>query len=194
MPLPEYSQEELWSLYKKLPEDLRYAIFAPETATNIDKIAGRYDIEQVSELARYVGRVLMGLLPPPEFKKLISKDLDADENTARKIFQEINAFIFYPVRESLNHLYETTIEAPQPTPTSSPEKRERKGEDFYRESFEEKTEEKPMSTGPVRKKGVKLGEEKSPSPAQKEADTPPQEEKQAPEKRSGEDKYREPIE
>ena len=59
----EFSREQLWKLYEKLPPELREAIFSEETANNIWDICIRNGIEdnRISEIAKYVGRVLLGV-------------------------------------------------------------------------------------------------------------------------------------
>ena len=107
----EYSKDQLWKLYEKLPEELQEAIFSGESADNIDGICARNGIEKLTaEVAKYAGRVLMGILPPVDFQQTLEKELKLEESVAKKVSQEINRFIFFPVKESLNSLYR--IESP----------------------------------------------------------------------------------
>jgi len=138
----EYKKEQLWKLYEKLPEELKEAVFAEETANNIDDICTRNGIEdnRISEIARYTGRVLMGVLPPEDFQETLEKELKLEKDLAKKVSQEINRFIFYPVKASLEELYKIEI-APPAKPTGITPPPEEKppvppGEDIYRESIE----------------------------------------------------------
>jgi len=138
----EYTKEQLWKLYEKLPEELKEAVFAEETANNIDDICTRNGIEdnRISEIARYTGRVLMGVLPPEDFQETLEKELKLEKDLAKKVSQEINRFIFYPVKASLEELYKIEI-APPAKPTGITPPPEEKppvppGEDIYRESIE----------------------------------------------------------
>lgn len=114
----EYSKDQLWKLYEKLPEELQEAIFSGESADNIDGICARNGIDNLTaEVAKYTGRVLMGILPPADFQQTLEKELKLEGSVAKKVSQEINRFIFFPVKENLDSLYK--IEAPvgQETPS-----------------------------------------------------------------------------
>jgi len=150
----EYSKEELWNLYKKLPEELKEAIFSEATADNIFNICTRNEIEddRISEIARYVGRVLMGVLPPDEVQKTLEKELGLKIDLAKKVTQEISRFIFYPIKPVLEELYKIEIapltkpsvvppttkplEGAPPIEVSPEEEIERTKEDIYRETIE----------------------------------------------------------
>jgi hypothetical protein len=141
----EYSKEELWKLYEKLPQELKEAIFSEETAEDIWNICERNGIEdeRVSGVARYTGRVLMGLIPPDEFQENLEKELKLKKSQAKKLAQEINRFIFFPVKASLEKIYKIPIAPPlagqkAPSPEAGP--REEKPtvppkKDIYREAI-----------------------------------------------------------
>ena len=103
--LKDYTPEQFWKLYEKLPQDLQDAVFSEETANNIYTICDRYDINEISKVAKIVGFVLLGVLPPDELYETLLKELDIDPETAKRANQEIIRFIFYPVRKSLEGLY-----------------------------------------------------------------------------------------
>lgn len=113
----EYTKEEFWKLYEKLPQELKEVVFAEDTADNIYSICERngIDDERISEIARYTGRVLLGILPPEEFQETLEKELKLEKDVAKKVAQEISNFIFYPVKSSLEELYKKEI-----TPSTSP--------------------------------------------------------------------------
>ena len=143
----EYSKGQIWKLYEKLPEELREAIFSEETADSIWEICSRNGIEdeRVSEVARYTGRVLMGLLPPDELEETLKKELKLEKEVAKKISQEISRFILYPVKTSLEELYKIEIAPIAGTPVRPPSRKKIEGEelkekpkreDVYREPIE----------------------------------------------------------
>ncbi len=101
----EYTKEEFWKLYKKLPEELQEAIFSVETADHIWDICERNDVKKVRSIAKYVGNVLIGVLTPEDFQETLEKELTITKDIAKKVTQEINRFIFYPVRPALEQLY-----------------------------------------------------------------------------------------
>lgn len=139
----QYTKEQLLKLYEKLPEELQEAIFSVETADNIWNICERYNINEVSEVAEIVGNVLLGVLAPEDFQETIERELKLEKEIAKKVTQEINRFIFYPVRNELEKLYQTkTAPAGEIAPTApSPAENEKKPtgpekEDTYREPVE----------------------------------------------------------
>lgn len=143
----EYTKEQIWKLYGNLPEELKEAIFSEETADNIWEICSRNGIEdeRISEVARYTGRVLMGLLPPDELPETLEKELKIDKGMAKKISQEINRFILYPVKANLEELYKIEIAPIAGTPVRPPPRKKIEGEelkekskreDVYREQIE----------------------------------------------------------
>lgn len=140
--MPEYSKEQLWKIYEMLPEDLKTAIFANETAENISTacaMAGITD-KRVSKVARLTGHVLMGLLPPAELQKSLEKDANLKPGEAKRVSHQIQRLILNPVKESLAVLYEEEGgEKPEAQrEKTEPEKEEKaKKKDLYREPIEE---------------------------------------------------------
>ncbi len=127
----EYSKEEFWKLYKKLPARLKEALADEETDNNIERICKRNKIEMhLGKIVDYVGQALVGLLPPQNLKETIEKELIIEESLAKKITYEINRFIFYPIKSELEDLYSLQTE-----PGSKERKRE---EEKGREIEEEK--------------------------------------------------------
>jgi len=98
----------------------------------------------MSEIANYVGYVLHGILPPDEFQASLEAELKLEKEVAKKVAQEINRFIFYPVKPVLEQLYKmevTPTEKVVGKPIEKPEIKEEKppsppGKDTYRESTE----------------------------------------------------------
>ena len=138
----KYTREQFWKLYKKLPQELKDAIFAEETNENIYNVCKRYEIlENHEQVIEYVGRVLIGVLSPDELQEAIEKEIKPKKDVAKKVAQEINRFIFYPVKRSLEELYNMEIISPAQTKTTLPsatekEKSGAKRKDTYREILE----------------------------------------------------------
>ncbi|MDD2732042.1 MAG: hypothetical protein PHI53_02485 [Candidatus Pacebacteria bacterium] len=134
--MADYSKDQLWDLYESLPKELQKAIFSSENADKIYNIAVKNGLEEenIPIVSKYTGYVLLGIMPPDEFQKTIKKDLKLSEQTAKKIALEINRFIFYPVKNSLEALYRIEIESSPKTlkeKASEPVKKTLK--DKYRE-------------------------------------------------------------
>ena len=142
----EFLREQLWKLYEKLPEELQEAIFSAETAETIGNICERNKVteDKIPEVAKFIGRVLMGLLPPNELEKTLTKEVKLKTEVAINVAREINRFIFFPLKEVLSRLYEIEIAPPARPPgivrkTKSetlPGEEKQEGADVYRESIE----------------------------------------------------------
>jgi len=138
----DFPPEKLWPIYEKLSKDLQEAIFSEETADNISDICARNDIkeEKISEIAKYTGYVLLGVLTTSEFQAALETELNLDKSLAKKVFQEITQFIFLPVKESLMSLFQTEIvssTSPEVKKSENSLKEKKSGEkDFYREPVE----------------------------------------------------------
>jgi hypothetical protein len=141
--MPEkYTKEQLWKLYKDLPEELKEAVSSIENSEEIFKICQKNDIpaDKISDVSKYVGHTLLGLLPPEEFSEKLEKDLGLKKESAKKAAQEISRFVFYPVKSALEDLYKTEF-VPSAPSTEKGIKTEEKEEapphkDTYREPIE----------------------------------------------------------
>lgn len=139
--LKEYTKEEFWKLYEKLPQELKDAIFSGETADHISDICKRYNVNEktIPEVAKQVGNVLLGILPLEEFQKALEEELKIEKETAEKMTHEINRFIFYPVKPALEQFYKAGgIPTEEEIGEPAAEKTERKPakEDAYKEPIE----------------------------------------------------------
>ncbi|ATZ61793.2 MAG: hypothetical protein BME93_04130 [Methanosarcinales archaeon Met12] len=81
--IKKYSQEHLLKLFRKLPQELKEMILSEETADNAYNIRQRYNID--SEIAQYIGFVLVGVLPPDEFQETLEKELGIKLEIAKKV-------------------------------------------------------------------------------------------------------------
>jgi hypothetical protein len=138
----EYTKEELWKIIEKLPDELKEAVFSEKTAEDIFNICTRNGIEdeRLSKVAKYVGRVLMGLLPPNEFEEILEKEVGIGKEAAKSIRRDVEMLIFYPVRKQLEEIYKIEISPPAKpkiTPSPSFEKKPTPPKkDIYREPIE----------------------------------------------------------
>jgi len=137
-----YTSDQFWELYEKLPQELKDALFAEETSNNIFEICKRNKIEDnLDQIVEYVGQVLVGVLPPEDFQENLEKELKLKKDIAKKVSQEINRFILYPVRPALEQLYKIEL-APSAKPAKvAPPPSEEKPKapprkDTYREPIE----------------------------------------------------------
>jgi hypothetical protein len=107
MAVQNYTKEELWKLYEKLPPVLQEAIFSEENADHINRICERYGLkeEQIPKVAKFSGRVLMGLMLPEDFLSVLKKEVGLKDDIAKQIAHEINRFVFAPVKDYLAQLH-----------------------------------------------------------------------------------------
>ncbi len=120
--MANYTKEKLWKFYEKLPEELKDAIFSEETAESIWNTCDKNNVDEVSEIAQYVGRVLLGVLAPEDFQEALEKEMKLKKEVAKKVSQEIHRFVFFPVKESLALLYKIEVAPPGLAPFEKPEK------------------------------------------------------------------------
>ncbi len=138
--MPQYSREQILDLYRALPEELKDAIGSESTINTIEEVSTEHSLnnEQHSALVDNLGYVILGLLPPYEFKQAL-EDAGIEKSVAEKIDKTIHRFVFYPVRKNLNVLYEITLQPPAPgaaNPEAQPQKRGPIRKDSYREIVE----------------------------------------------------------
>jgi hypothetical protein len=102
------SKDFFWQTYEKLPDSLKEALFSEENFNIVSAICeknGIADEEVKSQVLKYVGKTLMGLLPIKEFSITIELELDLDADVARTISSDIDNQIFSHLRIELNKLY-----------------------------------------------------------------------------------------
>lgn len=141
--MKNYTKEQFWKLYEKLPQELRDALFSTETGDTIEETcrsngAGKY----LEEIVALTGQILVGLLLPQEFTTEVQK-LGVKKEFAELIARRINRLVFYPVKPALEQLHRIEIEVSAkivtPEPSEEPKEQELpeepKGEDRYRESI-----------------------------------------------------------
>jgi hypothetical protein len=141
----EYTIEQLGKIFENLPKKLQDKIIALETAEKIFDICCENGVEdeRISDVALYVGRVLMGLLPPSKFEETLIEKAKVEKEKAEKIAKEISGAIFSSVEEELKSLYGEGVVPPSPPskiPTQTPSIEEKPPpppkRDIYREPIE----------------------------------------------------------
>lgn len=132
--MKEISQDEFWAIYDTLPSNLKNAIFSEDTADAIWNICKLYDMEKASGLAKIVGRVLMGFLPPEMLTAVLQDKLELSEDIAKKMGMEIEHFIFNPVKNELDAFYRKGKTPPLREEGQNPPQQDEG--DIYREQVE----------------------------------------------------------
>ena len=141
----QYTQEQFEELFDKLPEELQEAIFSVKTSEAVLSACENNGItdKRVSEVAKYTGQVLMGVVLASEFQEVLQKEVGLSKNVAKEIAREINRFVFYPMKPELDQIHD--MEAGTAIPKATTQKTISEGKlasapqkkDIYRETFEE---------------------------------------------------------
>jgi hypothetical protein len=108
----ENSKEFFWKTYEKLPDNIKEALFNEENFNVVSEICeanGLSEEEIKSQILKYVGKTLMGLLPIKEFPIILELELNLDSETARNISGDIDRRIFSHLRISLNKIYSSAV-------------------------------------------------------------------------------------
>ena len=202
--MAKLTSEQIKESYKKLPEDLKDAIFSVDSSEIIMNVAKKYNlnIESTGELADETGLVMLGITQPKNYVFNLAKRLNVSQERAGEIANEINNKIFSKVRESLKKVHNITED--EIAVAGEPENKLKK-EDIIKEIQEEPaTEEKKVKEQeamPEIMKGLHRPSE-SPFDAKTKGDIfrmPPKESEHrssssVPKPYPGGDPYREPIE
>ncbi len=125
------NQKEFWAIFKNLSDDLKTALVSEDTSEAIWNISQICNIEKVSSLAKIVRNVLVGLLPPKNFREAVKKEFNMSDADSQKLEVYIQHYIFNPVSDDLESLYQEekkTETEEEGKGTSEGEK-----EDVYRE-------------------------------------------------------------
>ena len=91
---------------EKAPSAVRVLTGSEETTEVIHAIGDKYKLgDKVSHVARITAYALVGLLPLIRFRETIQSETGVDEDTARKISQEIREKIFSQAVEELRAMH-----------------------------------------------------------------------------------------
>jgi len=182
-----YTQEQLLKRYKKLPQDVKDAIFSVDTANAIYNIGMRHKlmIDKIGKLAEETGLVMLGLIHPADFIINLSNRLEVDKKTAKKIAEEINREIFAKIRESLKKMHGIIDEAVEE------EQAPKEQSEAVPEILKGTTAPEPI--GPDFETKIKQEVSRSPAVMSKRKELPQSQKKPTSGYPGGKDPYREPI-
>lgn len=137
----KYNRQQLYDLYIKLPKEIKDTVSSDATNNDIDRICERNGItnEGVGIISDLIRDVLYGILPLDNFSEELEKEIRLERGQAKKLAQEINRFIFYPIKtalEELNKIGDTKIESKIISEPIKEKSARPMGQDSYRESIE----------------------------------------------------------
>ena len=127
--MEKLTKDEINAIYETLSPELKMAVFSQDTADAIWNIAKLHEIKKVSELAKFTGQVLMGLLPPSLFKDTIKDEFNLNDDIAKKVALEMEHYVFNQLKDELDKLYSEVEE-------KKTKKKEPAKPDSYRETIE----------------------------------------------------------
>ncbi|MFZ3074344.1 MAG: hypothetical protein WA093_04445, partial [Minisyncoccales bacterium] len=105
-------------LFQKLPEDLQDAIYAQANSENIQKICERNNIPQSLDfMIRGIKNIYLGVLSPNDFFAALKTELKG-KNGVGQIITEINNFLLFPYKESIEKIYNLQCQ-PQTAPVAA---------------------------------------------------------------------------
>ncbi len=109
--MAKFSQQLIDEQYKKLPQELKDAIFSVDIADKIFEIGRKFaiTIEKNGFLAEETAFVVLGLLKPEEFTVAIKSRLGVEDDEAHDIAKEVNRQILLPIREALKRAHQIEI-------------------------------------------------------------------------------------
>ncbi len=135
--MASYDPQQLNLAAKKLPYELRDAIFSVDTAEKISELGKKHGLTmvQVGLLADAIGTIMLGSTRPQEFTGALAKGLAIDVEKAKALARDVNIDIFAPIRDALKraHQFEISMEElqktefgfprPAPKPATAPQSR-----------------------------------------------------------------------
>jgi len=98
--------EDYQKLYQNLPEDLKKALDDEKLALQTYTFGEKMGLgeEALLELARIMGEVFLGTLPPKDLAKAINERTELDKEKATSLAKDLSA-LFVPYKESLEKIY-----------------------------------------------------------------------------------------
>jgi hypothetical protein len=109
--MEKYPPEIIKEIYEKMPDNLKAILSSDEIAFQIINFCKEEGIEEKGEdILSLTAYVLMGLLPPSNFKKELIKTIQISEDFAKRIEQKIGDLVFKKVKEELKILYSENID------------------------------------------------------------------------------------
>ena len=120
----ELTQEQINSAFENAPDKIKEAIMSMQSFTTLKTISSKYLLsdDQASDLADETSLLLLGFTNPKDFISHLSSRLNLPAGKTGPMAQEINEFLFRPVRNELRQMYNLqdtdNSVVPEPKPLS----------------------------------------------------------------------------
>lgn len=170
----DINREYIIKIFKGLPENLQDFIISENTAKNIYDVGKKNNlsINQIIDISVLIGDVLFGLRPLEKFLTDLKEELKLDNEKTITIASEINQKIFFPFKETIRNVYQSTQKEIEPI--LKKEKKAEKKEEVPKKAIQKitKTITKGVSAAPrVTPPPIRTSQ---PSAEQKAAPKPPE--------------------
>lgn len=141
----QFDYTTLEEKFKKLPEEVQYALTSPKVSQSIQNISQKNGLmlDQMEILFDITTYVMLGLLPSSKFTLTLAQELNISEKQARIITSQISDEVFVGIKESMRE-YEEKLESTYHTSLGNTEM----NANTYPQSF------KPINDNPVVQKPV----------------------------------------
>lgn len=102
--MKNYTEEELREKYKRLPEEIKEAMFGDDMDGALENLAARYGLaaDTIDDIEDMATMVMFGLIRPEDFAGSISKLPGVGTDIAARIEGEINEKVFRKIRGALS--------------------------------------------------------------------------------------------
>lgn len=102
-----YTKEELLEIYRGLPDEVKDALFSPNTTDIFDAIKEKQHLtdEQREIMSVYTGFLMMGVLPPEKYVPTLITKMGVEREKVASIAQTINRDLFNPIKDILKKVH-----------------------------------------------------------------------------------------
>jgi hypothetical protein len=100
----DYTEDEKRTIYEKLPDDLKAALFSDSVGSVIADLADKYHLDN-RMLAELVGYVMLGFLPPHQLQQRLRKMSGLNSKACDALFSDLDRLVFASISPSLDNLY-----------------------------------------------------------------------------------------
>ena len=104
--MAQYTKEQYWNIYEKLPQELKEALGSLEVQDEIDQICrenGITDEAVIDQVYNLVMDIFMGLVPPNSFEQGLNK-LVQNKNSG-EIAHRVQRFVIFPLKAELIQIH-----------------------------------------------------------------------------------------
>ena len=129
-----YTQDQAWDRFEKLPKELKSAILSEKTAETIYNTCNKFGKEKISIAAKTVRDVFLGFLSIDDFKICLKERLGINDQELERVYAELDNVIFLPIKSLISSFSkEMEYMENKKMPSSKETKGQASDNDDYRE-------------------------------------------------------------